>query len=374
MNDNKKSLLKKLYISGYKSISQDRPQSIELGDINIIIGANGVGKSNIISFFKMLGYMMTKALQQYVGENGFADNLLYMGAKKTPVMSARLEFKNSKMQDVYEFSLVKTVQDSLIFSEESLAVNGKRYPLDGGHKESFLTSGSSVRSSEKIVKMILSKCRCFQFHDTSATSHIRGKCRIDDNHYLMSDAGNAAAVLYLLKTKPEYSGYYNRIVQFVSDIFPLFDDFVLEPQRLNSSYINLSWRQKNSHEYVFGPEQFSDGSMRFIALATLFLAPPELLPNVIVIDEPELGLHPQAIDALCSMMRMASRSCQIVLATQSTRILDSFEPENIIVAEMDRVSRSSVFKRLDGNTLAQWLDEYSLSQLLEKNIIGGLPL
>ena len=190
----------------------------------------------------------------------------------------------------------------------------------------------------------------------------------------MSDAGNIAAVLYLIKNKKDYQPYYKRIVQYVRRILPQFDDFILEPMALNQSYIRMNWKRVGEPDYVFGPEQLSDGSIRFIALATLFLQPPELLPNVIIIDEPELGLHPQAIDALASMIRLASRYSQIILATQSPRIVDNFEPENIIVAENDKVSGSSLFSRLDNEKLKDWLEEYSLSQLWEKNLLGGLPL
>lgn len=372
--ESKRSVLKRIEISGFKSISAQNPQSLELNEINVIIGANGSGKSNLISFFKMLNYMMTGSLQYFVGENGSANNLLYLGAKRTPFLYAKLDFEKGDLTDTYEFSLVKTVQDSLIFAEENIFWFGKKYPLAGGQKESYLTSDSINHKSESIVKVILSKCRTFQFHDTSSTSHIRANCSIMNNRFLMSDAGNIAAVLYLIKNKKDYQPYYKRIVQYVRRILPQFDDFILEPMALNQSYIRMNWKRVGEPDYVFGPEQLSDGSIRFIALATLFLQPPELLPNVIIIDEPELGLHPQAIDALASMIRLASRYSQIILATQSPRIVDNFEPENIIVAENDKVSGSSLFSRLDNEKLKDWLEEYSLSQLWEKNLLGGLPL
>lgn len=370
----KRSVLKRIEISGFKSISAQKPQLIELNEINVIIGANGSGKSNLISFFKMLNYMMTGAFQHFVGENGFANNLLYLGSKRTPLLYAKLDFEKDKLTDTYEFTLVKTVQDSLIFSEENIFWFGKKYPLDGGQKESYLTSDSLKHTSESIVKVILSKCRTFQFHDTSSTAHIRANCLIENNKFLMSDAGNIAAVLYLIKNKREYQCYYKRIVQYIRGILPQFDDFILEPMAINQSYIRMNWKRVGAPDYVFGPEQLSDGSIRFIALATLFLQPPELLPNVIILDEPELGLHPQAIDALASMIRIASRFSQIIIATQSPRIVDSFEPEHIIVAETDKSSGSSVFSRLDNKNLKDWLEEYSLSQLWEKNLLGGLPL
>ena len=372
---NNKSKLHRIKVSGYKSIGSGKSSiDLNLSNINIIIGPNGAGKSNIVSFFKMLSNIMTGAFQMYVGKNGSAENLLYFGSKNTPVINASLEFQNEKNTDIYEIALGKDVQDSLIFLSESIIWNGKRFELASGQKETFLLSDEVKHSSEKIVRGILSNCRTFQFHDTSATAYIRGATRIDNNRFLMSDGGNIAAYLYMLKNKSqEYKKYYERIVEKIHFVMPQFSDFILEPQALNEDYIKLQWKSTDGVEYPFGPEQFSDGSIRFIALATLFLQPPELLPSVIIIDEPELGLHPLAIDILASMIKTAALHSQIIVATQSARLIDSFGPSNIIVAEYDKSNKCSSFKHLDEEELKDWLEDYSVSELWEKNVLGGQP-
>lgn len=372
---NNKSKLHRIKVSGYKSIGSGKSSiDLNLSNINIIIGPNGAGKSNIVSFFKMLSNIMTGAFQMYVGKNGSAENLLYFGSKNTPVINASLEFQNEKNTDIYEIALGKDVQDSLIFLSESIIWNGKRFELASGQKETFLLSDEVKHSSEKIVRGILSNCKTFQFHDTSATAYIRGATRIDNNRFLMSDGGNIAAYLYMLKNKSqEYKKYYERIVEKIHFVMPQFSDFILEPQALNEDYIKLQWKSTDGVEYPFGPEQFSDGSIRFIALATLFLQPPELLPSVIIIDEPELGLHPLAIDILASMIKTAALHSQIIVATQSARLIDSFEPSNIIVAEYDKSNKCSSFKHLDEEELKDWLEDYSVSELWEKNVLGGQP-
>ena len=154
---------------------------------------------------------------------------------------------------------------------------------------------------------------------------------------------------------------------------PSFQDFFLEPQILNPQWIKLQWLEKGNNEYVFGPEHFSDGTLRFIALATLLLQPPELLPQVIFVDEPELGLHPQAVDIRASMVQKAAERTQVILATQSPRLLDSFDYSNIIVAEKELVTGFTILTRLDEDEIKIWLEDYSLSQIWEKNIIGGQP-
>jgi len=372
---NNKSKLNRIKVSGYKSIGSGKSSiDLNLSNINIIIGPNGAGKSNIVSFFKMLSNIMTGAFQMYVGKNGSAENLLYFGSKNTPVINASLEFQNEENTDIYEIALGKAVQDSLIFLSESIIWNGKRFELASGQKETFLLSDEVKHSSEKIVRGILSNCRTFQFHDTSATAYIRGATRIDNNRFLMSDGGNIAAYLYMLKNKSqEYKKYYERIVEKIHFVMPQFSDFILEPQALNEDYIKLQWKSTDGVEYPFGPEQFSDGSIRFIALATLFLQPPELLPSVIIIDEPELGLHPLAIDILASMIKTAALHSQIIVATQSARLIDSFEPSNIIVAEYDKSNKCSSFKHLNEEELKDWLEDYSVSELWEKNVLGGQP-
>ncbi len=368
----KKSRLKKIKISGYKSLGTDmQPINLEMNNLNVIIGANGTGKSNFISFFQMLANMMTGALQVYVGKNGTSESLLQFGSKRTKMISASLEFKNEKFTNTYEFSLVKAVNDTLIFAEEVISDGKHRFELSSGQKESFLLTDAATHASERAVRAILSGCKTFQFHDTSPEAHIRGAANIDNNRFLMSDGGNVAAYLYMLKMKHER--YYRRIVDHVQYVMPSFQDFFLEPQVLNPQWIKLQWLEKGNNEYVFGPEHFSDGTLRFIALATLFLQPPELLPQVIFVDEPELGLHPQAVDVLASMIQKAAESTQVILATQSPRLLDSFGYEDIIVAEKDGETGCTVLNRLNEEDIKMWLEDYSLSQVWEKNIIGGQP-
>lgn len=376
MKNENKSKLKKIKISGFKSISGDKDNSLnlDLSDINIIIGPNGAGKSNLISFFKMLNNMMTGAFQTFVGQNGYAENFFHFGSKKTSIIHTDLEFTNSKNKDIYSFSLVKAVQDSLIFSTESIIWNDKKHELASGQKESYLLSDKAIYTSEKIVKLILSNCRAYQFHDTSDASHIRNSTQIDNNRRIMSDGGNIAAYLYMLKNKtPLYQKYYNRIIERIRFVIPQFNDFILEPETLNEEYIKLRWTEKGENEYTMGSNQLSDGSIRFIALATLFLQPPELLPNVIIIDEPELGLHPQAIDILASMIKVAAQHSQIIVATQSARLIDSFNPEQIIVAQYNNIKKCSEFRKLKSEELSDWLKEYSLSELWDKNVLGGQP-
>jgi predicted ATPase len=202
---------------------------------------------------------------------------------------------------------------------------------------------------------------------------IRNSAYINQNDILYSDGGNLAAFLFAMKENSNSLPYYEKIVRRIKHVFPQFRDFALRPSAGNNKYIILDWFDENHIEYKFGAHQLSDGTLRFMALAALLLQPPQNMPSVIVLDEPELGLHPSAIVELASMVKLASRHAQIVLATQSPALLDEFSPEQITVIERDPISKSSVFKKLNEDDLKVWLEEYTLSEIWDKNIIGGRP-
>ena len=203
------------------------------------------------------------------------------------------------------------------------------------------------------------------------SAKIRDRGYVDDVRYLRSDAGNLAAFLKMLKEK--YPRYYDRIVRNIRMVMPQFDDFDIAPIPGNTDYVRLNWYDNSGPDYLLDSHQISDGSLRYMALATLLLQPPEFLPGFIVLDEPELGLHPMAISQLAAMVQAASQKTQILLATQSTRLVDEFPLDNLVVVERGMVNHCSVFKKPDTEQLKDWLARYSTSELWEKNVLGGLP-
>jgi len=371
--------LKNIKLKGFKSISPEG-QDMPIGDITILLGANGAGKSNIVSFFQMLNYMTTGALQKYIGQSGSADSLLFFGSKNTTRISAEITFTDNASEDVYYFSLSHAAGDTLIFTEETLSWHDFSKPkpfkvsLDQCVKESGLYNYCNNKDAKtaRIIFNLLKKCQVFQFHDTSKEAKIRNSGYINDNAFLRSNGGNLAAFLYAIKNQRDGEKYYNRIVRYIRQAFPQFGDFVLQPSVNNKNYILLNWNEIDS-DYLFGPHQLSDGTLRFMALTALFLQPPESLPSIIIIDEPELGLHPAAISILAGIIKSVSQHCQVILATQSTRLIDEFKPSDILVIDRDKTKKCSIFKKLDENRLKEWLESYTMSELWEKNVIGGRP-
>ncbi len=377
--------LKSINLKGYKSIDSISGASIEFGDITILLGANGVGKSNLVSFFSMLNRMMTGSLQNYIAEQGYADSLLHYGSKVTRELLAIIEFTDDESTYKYHFKLTHAAGDILIFTSEGLWGN------HNNSQDSYLGLNPAVRESDlrdyvkrpggwgwekqlaQITLLLLNNFKVFHFHDTSMNARVRGQGYIEDNQYFKSDGENLAAFLFRLKENPETLPYYSKTVRYIQKVMPQFGDFDLVPSERNKNYIVLNWRDKRNSQYLFGPHQISDGSLRFMCLATLLLQPKSLLPKVIILDEPELGLHPSAISYFAGMIKSASKHAQIIIATQSPRLVDEFGLENIVIAERSRDSDSSIFSRKDPNALASWLEEYSLSEMWEKNIIGGHP-
>ena len=366
--------LKEVVIKGYKSIAFDRPITLSLGAVNILLGANGAGKSNIVSFFKMLSYMMGKSFARYVEMAGTANSLLHYGAKKTPFLEGNLTFSDEMDSiDTYHFKLTNAAPDRLIVTEESVQWHrkGEDKPYDVILEPNFKES-SLADSHDKVAKSIfwmLSSCKVYQFHDSSSEGPLRQACPIETSNYLQSFGNNLPSFLYLLRD--QYKNSYERIVSYVRDVVPKFQDFYLEPI---GDVISLRWTDNSATDYVFNAHQFSDGSIRFIALATLLLQPKETMPNVIVLDEPELGLHPFAVSQLAQMINDAAIHSQIIIASQSKDLVDHFDIDNISVVEMDEKNLCTTVKTLTEEEYKSWLECYAISELWDKNIIGGRPI
>lgn len=365
--------LAQITIRGYKSIAYDQPVSLQLTDLTLLIGANGAGKSNIVSFFKLLGFMMNGGLQLYVEKEGTSHALLHYGAKITPKISAELVYENAHFTDTYSFSLTDSSGGRLILSDEQLlclekAKHTSPYAvrLNPNFRESALIDSQDNKAS--VVKKMLLRTKYYQFHDSSSNGPLRQASPADTPHYLQTKADNLAAFLRYLQTAHPSS--FRRIEEYVRFVVPSFRAFYLVP---TNNFVSLKWYDNSGQDYVLTADQLSDGSIRFIALATLLLQPKETMPRVIILDEPELGLHPMAIDNLAYLLEEASSKAQIIVSTQSKDLIDHFPPNNVVVVEMDEDTHATTAQQLSEDALSTWLEDYSLSELWDKNILGGRP-
>ncbi len=346
-------------INGYKSIKKAK---IDLAPINILIGANGSGKSNFVSFFDFLNRLYNRKLNEYVALNGGENKILHKGKKNTDTISFKMEFGNG--QNGYSARL-QSGTDGFVFLRENLIYRGDPKDISKSGSEAQLKKTDNFRAP--YVKNYLGRLRKYHFHDTSTNSPFTRYSNIEnDVYYLYEDGMNMAAFMYHIYENNKI--VYNRIIKNIQSIAPYFADFYFAPNKENN--IRLQWTDKYS-DVVFGASDLSDGTLRFIALSVLFLQPT--LPDTIIIDEPELGLHPAAIAKLAGMMKSVSaRDCQVIVATQSTDLISHFLPEDIIT--VDQVDGQTVFNRLHSDNLHQWLEDYTIDDLWKRNIVtGGQP-
>lgn len=364
--------LRNISLKGFKSFSSDEGINLSLGDINILLGANGAGKSNFLSFFKMLAAMTERRFQNYIATSGTAELFLYYGVKKTKKIEISFSFEDEKDIVKYDIDLTYAIPDKLIIDQEAfsgirswegLSVERRMINL----LEPDLLDG---RIPELVpFNQLLSNCKVFQFHDTTPESQMRLTSHIDNADYLQSNGGNLSAYLYWMKENNAV--YYDRIVAYIREIMPQFGDFYFQPNA--AGYVMLKWRDNTANDYIQLPQQISDGTLRFMALATLLLQPSDKMPSVIILDEPELGLHPSAISQLAEMVKQASQYAQIILATQSPQLADEFTPSQIIIVERDEEKASTTAHHLDEERLKEWIEQYSISELWDKNVLGGRP-
>ena len=361
-------VLEQLKVKNFKSI---RDQTLRLGRLNVFIGGNGSGKSNLIGVFHFLNRVVAGELQNYTGETGGADGILHFGRKRSPSLFVELEFGEGTNANGYNFELRPTVEDRFIFASETIGYHDRsRYPnalpiyLGSGHPEAEVR-----QSKERIaghVRQDLDSYRIYHFHDTSSSARVKQTGDVDDNRRLHTNAGNLAAFLFRLQQK--HPGHFQNIEDTIRQIAPFFEGFQLKPSELNPDKIRLEWKEIGSETY-FNAHALSDGTLRFICLATLLLQPT--MPAVILLDEPELGLHPAAISLLAALLESAAQRTQVLVATQSVTLINQFTPEFVWVVE--RENRESVFKHLESADMSAWLENYSLGELWEKNILGGRP-
>jgi predicted ATPase len=366
--------LAQLDLQGFRSIKN---ADIALGPLNVMIGPNGAGKSNLIDFFRMLNYALTRGFQDpYLRERGPASAILHFGPKMTGVIRAELTFHTDAGTNSYRFTLADSAGDRLTFTKEEVQFHRKDAPSPGqpvpliqhpSDNSGLVELWADNDPTARFAKNFFQRCRVYQFHDTSLTAHLRDYTPTDQGRYLFADGGNLSAVLLdLRESAPED---YASIVRTLRAVLPWFEDFVLEAEGRKG--VLLRWRMVNRGDYLFGPGQLSDGSLRIMALVTLLLLPVDRMPNVIILDEPEQGLHPAAENVIAGLIKNVSRSCQVLLSTQSATFIDHFSADDVLVVECE--NGESRFTRQSQEELKKWLERYTLSQIWSKNLIGGRP-
>ena len=352
--------LSRIVLRGFKSI---RECDLELKELNVLIGPNGAGKSNFITLFRLVQQLLEGKLQLYVNKQGGPDALLHFGRKTTERLRVELYFGVNG----YKVTLEPTQDNRMIFAEENVWFNQVGdYTIGAGYFESEVESHKEHKYIYDKSVGAMKSWRLYHFHDTGESALVKQRHAINDNEYLRPDARNLGAFLFRLQKN--YPAHFDRIEALVRCIAPFFGGFHLRPDTDNAEFIELEWLEIGEDK-PFKAHQLSDGTLRFICLATVLNQPEEFLPQTILIDEPELGLHPRAIGFLASMLRSVAKQRQIIISTQSVTLVNGFSIDDLVV--VDRKEEVTVFNRYQGQEFEEWLREYTVGDLWEKNVLGG---
>ena len=371
--------IERLHVRGFRSLAD-----VELcprAGANVLVGANGSGKSNFVHFFNMLSWMLkSRRLSVFVKREGGADDQLHRGNDITPRLDARITIRTGTGRNEYRFSLVYAHPDQLFFSEEAFRYSRDDFDTDAewnhlgaGHREALIVSAAqgnhtkspTIHQTAHTVTHLLRDCVAYQFHNTGSASNFKKTWDAGDHAYLRSDGANLGAILHRLEH--EDLDRYELICRHIRRVLPGFDYFQIEEQ---CGKVALRWRSRSLNK-TYSAHLTSDGSLRFFALATLLNLPKEMLPGVLVLDEPELGLHPKAIELVGGMIRAMAVDRQIILATQSPLLVDAFELDEVFVLEVR--DGCTELTAQDSAQLQIWLDEFSVGEMWQKNLLGGRP-
>ncbi len=360
--------LESLSIKGWCSIKD--LEDFKPEKINVLIGPNGAGKSNFIGFFDLLSWMLSGRLQERITQLGGSSDILFDGPEITQHLKCGITIKTTVGINQYKFTLQFAKPDRLYFAEEAYRFSRNDRDtkaewnyLGGGHTEARIIERTSTTA--KVVRNLLKKFIVYQFHNTSDTAGMRLKWNVEDGRWLKANAQNLGSFLHRIMLNDE--GYYLRIIKYIRTVLPFFDDFELYPE---GDYVMLRWKEKGSIK-IFNAGQASDGMLRAIALIAMLAQNPNDLPAVLFLDEPELGLHPAAIDVIAGLVKAASQHCQILLATQSVSLVNNFTADDLVVIE--RKGRDSRYHRYSSKELSAYLEDFTTGELWEHNIIGGKP-
>lgn len=376
----KKLRLNNISISHFKSIAN--VHELVLADLNVIIGANGAGKSSFISIFQMLENMSRRNFQNFCIDSGDANSLFFFEGAKSQPIKLGFDFKNGKIKTCYNLEIILSPKETALISQEYMEYDGdiisdnegtEDNPATGYRTESQLYRWGSDKKRYKLhypVCETINSWRTYHFHDTSIASFLRKSSQFGTDKNLLQTGENLAPYIFYLRER--HPDIYTYLVSAIRCIAPFFLDFVFpytwEQARENNQKISLAWKQTCS-ERLMQPWQFSDGTLRFIALVVALIQPDP--PAIILVDEPEIGLHPAAISFISGLLHDASTRTQVIVTTQSPLMLENMDPHNIIV--MTSQNNKSSCEKLDAKSLKTWLEDYTLCDLWMKGLLATGP-
>ena len=358
LEPNHAKLIEEISIKNYKSIKG--LIKFPLHNINILIGANGSGKSNFLSFFEFV--KKENDYKSYFDfDNDRADDILFLGRRNSEFLSGAVALSDQSFTGKGGKKFIAEDNRSLTcdaYVNMDLVSNFE-------NEENYFEYAEGI---DLAWEQVSDNTTQYHFHDTSKWSPILVDCMLNNNDMLLPNGKNIMPFVYRIyrENKQSYSMIVNAIRSCVDD----FHDFYIRKNINSDDMVRLEWQHKRDLGEPKHGKLLSDGSLRIICLIVLLLQPIEWVPKLVIIDEPELGMNPKALSLIAELIKQISPQKQFIIATQSPELINLFNHEDIIVCDKNEDSSSS-FTRLDAEKLQSWLDDYTVADLWQMNIIGG---
>ena len=356
--------IESVHVKGFRSLADVKLDNMP--NPMVLLGANGSGKSNVLRFFEMLKEMFHGRLERFVLQQGGADDQLLGGQRQTRQIDTVVSLHAGLTVVELRFTLTAASGDRLVIPHE-IFIPHKGEPASIRFHMGF-TESSLYETDDWVARPamnFLRDCSQYQFHDTSSDAPIQRRWDVEDNHRLLAHGGNLAPIL--LRLRETDFPRYRLICTHLRRVIPEFDDFEIQADYGKTL---LRWRPQNTNK-TMGAHLTSDGTLRCFCLVTLLNLPDEMLPRVILLDEPELGLHPFAVSLVSHMVKSLAQRRQVIVATQSPHFIDAFNLDEIVVLNMHNGRTEA--KRLSEDEFGHWLEEYTTGELWRKNVLGGYP-
>lgn len=389
-NEGVTMLIKSLHLKNFLSYGETS-QVIELRSLNVLIGPNGSGKSNLIEAIELLR-ATPKDLLTPIRDGGGVRDWLWKGASKLPVakVDAIVDYPKDPALLRYVLSFTEVGQRFEIVDERV-----EHATPDPGHKQPYLyykfenghgvlnvkgeqrrlqhediDPAASILSQRKdpdqypeltYLGTAFAKMRLYREWTFGRYTIPRLPQKADlPNEHLEPDASNLGLVLSRLRREPVVK---RKLLEALRVLYDGIDDFDV---RIEGGTVQVFFHEGR---YTVPATRLSDGTLRYLCLLTILCHPN---PGPLVcIEEPDLGLHPDVLPTLATLLKEASERTQLIVTTHSDVLVDALTdtPESILVA--NRSEDGTTLERLDAVKLRPWLKKYRLGQLWTRGEIGG---
>jgi predicted ATPase len=381
-----KRLIEKIRLRNILSFG-DKGEEITLEPLNIIIGQNASGKSNLVDVIKLLRSLpQDKGLANFISKNGGISEWIWKGKKEVDYAEVEVTFKRPNRRQYYDLVFNEEVfskqaniisellklkgddqEEERIISEKVDFIGNQSILSDqySNYIETSRNEGLKIKSSIWIdTRVIITRLiKIFADLKTNRSAEIR-KPQLPDvpNEFLDEDASNLALVLNDLEHRGDAK---DKIIENLKKFNPRIKDYSI---RILGGTVQLFIREEGLEKPI-SAMRLSDGTLRYLCLLAILCHPEP--PPLICIEEPETGLHPDILPTIAELMIEASQRTQLIVTTHSDILVSAFSeiPEAVLVCEKDE--DGTHFKRLEADKLKVWLEEYTLGEAWLRGAIGG---